>query len=61
MYSGCHSVGNEAEGYIVAKFMSPFDSHPFLWIALLAAVPIISSVVLKLLSEAQHKKGMSLY
>ena len=59
--SGLYTVGDEAEGYIVAKFVSPFDSHPFLWIALLAAVPIISFIVLRLLSVAQHKKGMSLY
>ena len=36
--------------------MSPFDSHPFLWIALLIEVLILSFVVLRLLFKSQHRK-----
>ena len=36
--------------------MSPFDSHPFLWIALLIEVLILLFVVLRLLFKSQHRK-----
>ena len=60
-YSGIYTVGGEAEGYIVSKIVSPFDSHPFLWIALLAAVLILSFIVLTLMFKSQHRKGSEIF
>lgn len=53
IYAGGLYTG--AEGYIVAKFVSPFDSHPFLWIVLLAAVPVVSFAALWPLFKFKQK------
>ena len=59
--AGLYGVRDEAEGYIVAKFTFPFESHPFLWIVLFAAVPILAFLVLKLIFKAKSdscRKGI---